>query len=830
MWGLEHRLSWRVHGRTPGFLAAALLSLAIGEAAALLLIAFVRFHERFNYWIPDHDRVVAVRFHRVAAVRENLLMMFTAAPRVAAGELEHRFPLIRTAGWLGGQSPVFVDQTGRRLPFHARYADPHLLSVLGLRLLAGDAETALAQAGGIVLTRHMAQALFGTDSPLGRTVATHQKGPLKVTGVMADLPPDTHLDFDALIAAAGLPAPKQPWGWQGTSEDVLYIKLARPMPPEELAGRLAPFVRQRMPATDPAHPVQIDVCTLRELHIGKDYQPADMADLERRNCSFTSSVIAQSWLETLTAIAGVIALLGAVNAAMLLIAQSLRRSREVALKRLLGAGRAAIARGFLREGITLGLMAALLAAVFAGLAREQVKVLLGASALPLFADPGGLAWLVGLALASGLTAGLYPAVFAGFLRPELLFRKDREHRGGGLVFFLLALVQTAAAVGFVLAAVLAGVQLAHLRAGDLGFAHRDVLLVGPAPDEAGTLIALRHRLAGDPDITGLALAEAGPGEPYFNFVQPMRDGHPVGRSALYGRIERTMLTTLALRPVAVSADMRARLWASDPASQEAVPADNFVVTENAVREMGFDSPEAALDQPIALAPIGGPGKPVTGRILAVVRDLRAHGFTSQARRIFRIVPLDAFAPARTGARVMPTHLYLRARPGRIAALGTRLQAMLEREFPLAEIPVAPLSRSVFATLHDSETLRRLLLAAGVLAALLGAIGIAGFAALAVHRSRQALAIHRLAGASDRAIGLRITLRILRPVLLGLPLGLAGAVLFFLDWRQKFVLQSPLPVPLVLLVAAAALTLALLVNAGQIWRVLRLRPVTVLREP
>ncbi len=829
MWGLEYRLSWRAHGRAPGFLAAALLSLAIGEAAALLLIAFVRFHERFDHWIPDHERVVAVRFHRVAAVRENLLMLFTAAPRVAAGELEHRFPVIRKAGWLGGQSPVFVDEAGRRLPFHARYADPHLLSVLGLRLLAGNPETALEQAGGIVLTRHMAQALFGTDSPLGRTVATHEKGPLKVTGVVADLPPDTHLDFDALIAAASLPAPKQPWGWQGAAEEILYLKLARPMPPEELAARLAPFVRQRMPADDPAHPVQIDVCTLRELHISKNYQPADLADLERRNCSFSSSVIEQSWLETLAAIAGVIALLGAVNAAMLLIAQSLRRSREVALKRLLGASRGAIARGFLREGIALGLMAALLAAAFAALARGQARSLLGAPALPLFAEPGGIVWLAGLALASGLAAGLYPAVFAGFLRPELLFRTDRKHRGGGPVFFLLALVQTAAGVGFVLAAGLAGVQLAHLRAGDLGFSHRDVLLVGPAPDEAGTLIALRHRLADDPDVAGLGLADTGPGEPYFRFVQPMRDGHPVGRSALYGRIERSALATLALRPVAVAPAMRAPLWDRDAAARGSVPTDNFVVTENAVREMGFSSPEAAIGQPIALAPIGGAGQPLAGRILAVIRNLRVTSTGNPHVRFLRILPSGSFAPEQTADRSPPTHLYVRARPGRVTALTQRLRKLVEQEYPLAEIAVAPLSRQVFATLQKSESFRRLLLAAGILASLLGVIGIAAFAALAVHRSRRALAIHRLAGAPDRAIGLRITLRVLRPVLIGLPIGVTGAVLFFLDWRQGFVAQSPLPVPLVLLVAMAALALALVVNAGQIWRTVQLRPVTVLRE-
>ncbi len=830
MWGIEHRLSWRAHGRTPGFLLAALLSLAIGEAAALLLIAFVRFHERFDHWIPNHERVVALRFHRVAVVREHLLMLFTTAPRAAAVALPERFPIVQDAAWVGGESPVFVDGSGRRLPFVARYADGHVFSVLGLRLLAGRTETALAQAGGIVLTEHMARALFGTTSPLGRTVATHDKGPLKVTGVIADLPPNTHLDFDALIAAASLPAAKQPWGWNAPGRPLIYLRLAQAMRPQALAARLAPFVRRRMPASDPAHPVQVDVCTLRELHISRDYQPSEMADLERRNCAFASSVVAQSWLETLTAIAGVVALLGAVNAAMLLIAQSLRRAREVALKRLLGAGWAMIARGFLREGVTLGLMAALLAAVLAGLVRERAQILLGAPALPLFADAGGIASLVGLALASGLAAGLYPAVFAGFLRPELLFRQDREHRGGGIVFFLLALVQTAAGVGFVLASLLAGVQIAHLRAGDLGFAHRDVLLIGPAPEEAQTLIALRHRLAGDPDVADLALADTGPGEPYFTFVQPMRNGQAVGRSALYGRIERSAVRTLALRPVAATAEMRALLWDPDAGGRGAVPADNVVVTENVVREMGFSSAESALGQPIALAPLGGQGKPIAGRILAVVRDLRVRSVGNPHLRFLRIVPVAAFAPSRTDGRNPPTHLYLRARPGRIAALMTRVRRLLEQEYPLAEIAVAPLSRQVFATLQEQEAFRRLLLAAGMLASLLGVIGIAAFAALAVHRSRRALAIHRLAGAPDQAIGLRITLRLLRPVLIGLPIGILGAIAFFVDWRRDFVAQSAVPVPLVLLVVMAVLAVALAVSAGQIRRALRLRPVVVLREP
>lgn len=830
MWGIEYRLSWRAHGRTPGFLLAALLSLAIGEAAAFLLAAFIRFHERFDYWIPNHEQVMALRLHRVAVVRDNLLMLFTTAPRVAALALPKQFPIIQDASWLGGESPVFVDESGRRLPFVASYADAHIFSILGLRLLAGQAETALAQAGSIVLTEHMARTLFGPASPLGRTVMTHDKGPLKVTGVIADLPPNTHLHFDALIAAASLPAPKQPWGWHASGQPLIYLRLTQTVRPQVLAARLAPFVRQRMPASDPAHPVQVDICTLRELHISRDYQPSDMADLERRNCTFTSSVITQSRLETLTVIASVVALLGAVNAAMLLIAQSLRRAREVALKRLLGAGRGAIARGFLREGVTLGLMAALLAAGLAGLARERTQVLLGAPALPLFSDVGGIGWLVGLALASGLAAGLYPAVFAGFLRPELLFRQDRAHHGGGIVFFLLTLVQTAAGVGFVLASLLAGIQLADLRVGDLGFAHRNVLLVGPAPDEARTLIALRHQLAGDPDVADLALADTGPGEPYFTFVQPMRDGQAVGRSALYGRIEASALKTLALKPVAVAAQMRALLWNPDATAHGSVPADNFVVTENVVHEMGFSSPESALGQPIALSLLGGQGKPIIGRILAVVQDLRVSGLGNPHFRFLRIVPTAAFAPVRTDDQAPPTHLYVRAHPGRLTALTQHVQALLEQEYPLAEVPLAPLSRQIFATLQKSEALRRLLLAAGILASGLSVIGIAAFAALAVHRSQRALAIHRLAGAPDQTIGLRITLRLLRPVLIGLPIGVLGAVWFFVDWRQSFVAQSPVPVPLVLLVSMAALAVTLAVSAGQIRRALQLRPVVVLREP
>jgi len=385
-------------------------------------------------------------------------------------------------------------------------------------------------------------------------------------------------------------------------------------------------------------------------------------------------------------------------------------------------------------------------------------------------------------------------------------------------------------VGFVLASLLAGIQLADLRVGDLGFAHRNVLLVGPAPDEARTLIALRHQLAGDPDVADLALADTGPGEPYFTFVQPMRDGQAVGRSALYGRIEASALKTLALKPVAVAAQMRALLWNPDATAHGSVPADNFVVTENVVHEMGFSSPESALGQPIALSLLGGQGKPIIGRILAVVQDLRVSGLGNPHFRFLRIVPTAAFAPVRTDDQAPPTHLYVRAHPGRLTALTQHVQALLEQEYPLAEVPLAPLSRQIFATLQKSEALRRLLLAAGILASGLSVIGIAAFAALAVHRSRRALAIHRLAGAPDQTIGLRITLRLLRPVLIGLPIGVLGAVWFFVDWRQSFVAQSPVPVPLVLLVSMAALAVTLAVSAGQIRRALQLRPVVVLREP
>ena len=318
---------------------------------------------------------------------------------------------------------------------------------------------------------------------------------------------------------------------------------------------------------------------------------------------------------------------------------------------------------------------------------------------------------------------------------------------------------------------------------------------------------------------------------FFNFLQPTVAGEPRGGLALVGAIEPEAVATLGLRVLAAEPEVAAAFAAGGPVSDPT--ADALVATRDAVRALGSATPQAALGTEVVFYQSGAPAPVLRGRIAAVVASLRTDALGNGFPRYFRLTAGANFVSDRGAAdsgHPMPTHLYLRPRPGGLAAVWRRVEALVAEEHPLARVAVAPLRQVVLEMLQETRRLHAQLLAAAVLTALLGALGVAGFAALAARRGRHRVAIHRLAGAPDPAILARIGLRLLLPVLLALPVGLGAAAAFFLDWRRKFPIQADVPAGLLGLVAAGALAVACAMVIWQIMGVLRLRPVEVLRAP
>jgi putative ABC transport system permease protein len=207
MWQNYLTIGFRALRRDPLFTAINLAGLAVGLAGCLLIILFIRYQLSFDEWLPDAERTYQVQ--RIETTGADVGHRFAITSFVAATAMPSQFPEIEKAsGLLPGNGKY--RKGGDVIEVEDVYAsDANFLEVMRLPLVVGDPETALDAVDNVVLTESTARRLFGRTDVLGETVSrvtSEGDMPMRVTGVLKDLPANSHLRLGALYRPTSSPA------------------------------------------------------------------------------------------------------------------------------------------------------------------------------------------------------------------------------------------------------------------------------------------------------------------------------------------------------------------------------------------------------------------------------------------------------------------------------------------------------------------------------------------------------------------------------------------------------------------------------------------------
>jgi putative ABC transport system permease protein len=387
--------AWRNATRDRLHTIINVLGLAIGLAAAILIVLYLRHELSYDNFLTDHDRVYRVSAQITVPGRP--MVWVAAAPEHTAAPLALDFPE------LDGVARLSPDRIGIR---HGAveasevvyFADPGFLSVIGLKTIAGDAATALDAPDSVVLTRSMARKYFGTDTPLGATLEFNRKDPMRVTAVIEDLPSNTHLAID-LIASGR--APFSPLIAEDASEQkpgsfnysgYLYVRLKPGVPVAALEARLPDFVTRRFPRDgddDGTPPLVLKADPVTSLHLlpysADMTEPGDPASL------------------TAIGLVGVLIIaIAAVNFVNLMTARAARRAVEVGVRKALGATRRQLIVQFMGEAVGFSAVAAVIAIALVELALPGFNALIDRHiGFAYWQDPGLALGLLALVIAVG---------------------------------------------------------------------------------------------------------------------------------------------------------------------------------------------------------------------------------------------------------------------------------------------------------------------------------------------------------------------------------------------------------------------------------------------
>jgi cell division protein FtsX len=701
----------------------------------------------------------------------------------------------------------------RLVPLQGLAVLPGFAGMLGLRAIDGDVEAALARPDGIVLTRSAAMRLFDTADAVGRTLRAEGQV-LRVAAVLAPQPGPTTLPFDALAGVASAivdPAIREEMltGRQGWPGKVL-VRLRPDGQPEAVGAALQAAV-DHLPGMQRHGPdVLARLAGRKPLELGLAPLRSAYFDHELgSNFHFRAGERANPALVTgLGSVALLILALAGANYVNLAAVRVLRRQRELAVRKVLGARAHDIAAQCATEAVTVTLLAALIGLLLAWLAQPAFAALAGRD-LPGMLSAGHLAAVLAAAFVLGCAAAVYPAWLAVRVRPDRVLsgKPDTESAGAARARRVLTVLQLAVAMGVAGVALAIAWQTRHAASAAPGF--------DPAPL---TLVDVPEQLRFSDKARGLMAALA---------AQPGIDGVAVSLDAV-GRSEDPLGRTFQ-RPGGQSAALDVR-WVGanfftlygiraragrlfDPRQDRDDDPGPLVLNAEAARLLGFREPASALGQTVLFR--DWDGKTAPRRVIGIAPPLRFQSLREQPRPV-------AFELS-TGGATLTVRSALP--PARVDAL---VRQLWPRFFPDALPRIHRAGDILDRNYADDRRLARLLAIAAGVALALAAAGCYTLSAHTVQRRAREIVLRKLHGASGGAVGLLVLRETGALALLGAVAGLPVAALVIERYLAGYVERAPegqwaLPCAL-----AATAAVALAAAARHAWLAMRVAPAQALR--
>lgn len=772
------------------YTAINLAGLAIGLAACWVILLYVG-----NEWSYDRFHQKTDRIYRTAVFASwpgsNLQLAVSSAPMGPI--LERDYPEVAAYTRVQAEGGGLLTAGGKSLQTDAAiFADSTFFSIFSFPLLAGNPAAALAAPDAVVVSESLARRFFGTpEAALGQQVTWDLQKANTITGVMKDVPANSHLQFEAVRS---LPANFTD-GLQNFNL-YTYLLLKPGASIATLNNRLREFYERYMRA---------------EMGGGIDFrlelQPLPHIHL-RSALSYEAGVngsLRNTYLYGMVAV--LILLIACINYMNISTARSAVRVKEIGVRKSLGSVRQQVAALFLTESVMLTLLAALLATILTSLVLPYFNSMAGTS-LSLWQYGVGytVTALLAFALLAGLLAGSYPAFFmSGFKTVNAL--KGRLGNRLGNASFRKALVSFQFTIAIILMAVsiVCWLQMRFMQQKDLGF-QKDQVLTFHLHSEAmrNSVAAIKAELKKSPYIENVASSS-----------------NPIGRNNIGsngfkaekdGKFE---VASLISQNFKVDEDFISTMGLKLLEGRNFTHADRYtgmLVNETMVKEMGLQNPVGKRVQFTA-------DTVRERRIIGVVKDFHIYSLQH------KIAPVALMMPP---APSWEDNLYVRLQKGHIQEGLQHIEkvyAQFEKNYPLE----VHFTDDDFARqYHSEQTQGRVFLVFTALAIFIACLGLFGLAAFTAEQRTREIGIRKVLGASVANITGMLSRDFLKLVLLSAILAIPLAWWVMGLWLQDFAYRISLNWWMFALAGALAMLVALATVGYQALRAALANPAGSLR--
>jgi putative ABC transport system permease protein len=828
MWRNYFTVGLRALTKNKTYAFINIFGLALGLAACLMILLYVRYETSFDSWVPDGDRIYQVQ-SVITDPESGERQHIQSAPRPTAAALAKDFPQIEFVS-KAEDGLVTILSKGQAESATIHWVDEPFFRIFQFPFLHGDRKQALSGADTVTLSRTEALKRFGKVDAVGQTLTiVGETGPrdLKVTGVFEDLSKHTH--FAPTIIGRfkeGIPC-----DWQCVN-GAAYFKLRADADVQEITKQLPAWEKRNIP-TESVGDAKINAGD------NMDWQPVNLKDIHLSPARGEKPTNDRGTITTFAIIALLILFMACVNFTNLATARASQRAREVALRKVLGANRRQLIAQFLGESLLLTLLAMFIALALVELLLPRFSTFLEAELdLTYFGEGGVIVPVLLLVLVVGLAGGLYPAFYLSRYQPAQVLKANKssaETVGSGRLRNALVVAQFAISIGLIICTAIVYHQTLFATRSSAGFEREGVIQLEGMRREGVTEVreALLREIGRIPGVTSLAGTEIIPAQRQTLYTSVKVPGRADPEKIGWYGVEPGFFETMRIPVVAGRAlsDRFAKDNVSIPegtgtpedqaAGQVAARAiaqrgTNIVLNETAARRLGYTDPKTALGKQIDLAIFSEEVGVVPSTIVGIAADTR---FRSLREEIEPIIYFDYGAYRR---------LVIRFENADPAAVMQAIQQVWKRFLP--QVPIdAEFADTKLAKLYEADARRGQTFATfALLAIVIACLGLFGLASFTAERRTKEIGIRKVLGAKVRDIVRLLAWQFSKPVIVANLIAWPVAWWLMRDWLNTFDSRIPLgPTPFVL-AGLLALAIAIGTIAGHAIKVARANPIHALR--
>ncbi|UCE41344.1 MAG: ABC transporter permease [Candidatus Aminicenantes bacterium] len=757
-----------------------IMGLAIGMASSLILIFWAMDELSFDRFHGNSKNI----FRIVQERKTDRIFKTPSTPSPLAQALLANYHDIETAARLrhAGIAFTFGDNKEKIYDEDGLFADPEILRIFTFPLLEGNPRTALSDPQSVIITEKMAQVCFGRHDPIGEILTATNGDPFQITGILKNVPNNSHLKFEYVIPSDYLIRKGQSLDRWNSSDSKTYIMLRENVDHLELNHRLERFVQDR---------VQLSSSRLI-------FQP--LTEIHLRSLEGGGPIV---YVSIALILALFILIVACINFINLSTARIGKRSIEVGIKKVIGARRSNLIGQFFGESLVLSIISAILAMGLVYVFLPVLNRLLGKDiGLDILGTVPVIIVIVTVIIFTGVLSGIYPALFLSSFPPIKIFKSFSQSTIKMLnARRFLVVFQFGISLVLILCTLVVSRQLHFIRSKDLGLDKENLVFFQFEDKPYVELETIKHSLFQSPAISGVTATNA----PLLWL------GIETTNVSWEGQTSENIMN-VQIRTVdfdyfqTFGMEMKEGRFFSKDMSTDS--KQGFILNESAARAMGLDSPVGKWFS------LGDR----RGKIIGVVKDFHHHSVHEEIEPVVFLIEPS-----------WNNYVFVRIVPGHTSEAIKFLvdnwkQINQNRSFRLRFF-----DEEIDSLYRSEKELGRFINILSVLAVFISCLGLFGLVSYATEQRTKEIGIRKVLGASRIGIQILLSTEFIKWVLLANMIAWPISYFFLQKWLQNFAYRTSIGIGDFLFGSGILLAVAMLTVSFQSLRAASADPVKSLRH-